>query len=123
MLAAVVVLCVTACGEAVDEDEWKSDLASIDVEPDDWEAYKTVWVDEFCEASTSQLGLTTTLNGAPSEEEFEVSIRHACPDRLADVKDAFSSVDDAVSDVDEACGTPAAERTEDQAQLAEAMGC
>lgn len=122
----VAALLISGCGSRSpepDEDQWKSELSKIGVEPADWDAYQALWVEDMCEADSQALALATTLRGAPSRDEFEVSIDNACPERNDDLESAFSEVDDASNNVDEACSTPANQRTEDQADLAEAMEC
>nr|MCW2728864.1 hypothetical protein [Aeromicrobium sp.] len=50
-------------------------------------------------------------------------MKYVCPGQVGKVDDALEQIQDASNAVDDACVYPEAQRTEEQSQLAEAMGC
>lgn len=120
--AALVVVALAGCGGPdVNETQWQADVERDIGHPiDDWVQYRDVWLD-VCDEDEDGFGLfmAVSLDNGSTADQLRTNVRHACPDRLADLEDALHAGDD----VDQACDTPPAERTDDQEMLAEAMGC
>lgn len=117
----IVGLLLTGCGNQVDEEAWRADVESdIGHSISDWPTYRDAWVDN-CGAGDSEFGLfvAASMDAGTSEGEARTNIRHACPDRLETLEDALAGMGDARS----ACDVAVSDRTEEQARLAEAMGC
>jgi hypothetical protein len=120
---AVVVLCLLAAcgGHEVDETKWRADVERESGSPvADWVQYRDVWLD-VCDDEEDAFSAfaAVALDGGDSWDSLRMNVSNACPDRLAELEELRSDL----ASVGDACDTPASERTEDQALMAEAMGC
>jgi hypothetical protein len=138
-LATLAVTClllatVVACGddksksgpiasEDIDRDAWRDALvATGEVRADpDLDALEKVTRDQ-CNDDVDELALGLTLVGA-QPNVVRINMKYVCPNKAGNVDKALKSIQGATSNVDEACDTPPNLRTEEQSQLAEAMGC
>lgn len=95
---------LTACSSAhqIDRAAWAKDLAA----QDDPSTFLAVFTD-----------------GGTSLKQIETDYRNACPDRMDRFQAGVKSLAEAKGSADLACNTAADKRTQDQADLAEAMGC
>ena len=61
--------------------------------------------------------------GTLDADAERINFENACPDQLETLDEALAQMQDTSDRFDDACSTPPEERTEDQADLAEASGC
>lgn len=122
VIAAAVALLLAGCGgQDIDEDKWRADVERDTGSPvADWEKYRDVWLD-VCDDDEDGFStyMAVALDGGDSWDSLRTNVANACPDRLGELEELRSDL----GSVQDACDTPAAERTEDQALMAEAMGC
>lgn len=131
LAAILLLLAVAACGgasdgttapEDVDRAAWKADLLELDPTSDPDMAAIEKLAREDCKTSVDDLALRFSLSGS-QPDVTRVGMKHVCPGEVGKVDEALLQVQDAGKSVDEACDTDPALRTEEQAQLAEAMDC
>jgi hypothetical protein len=121
LLAATLAGCGSGHHD-VDTQAWRAELADQGLTVRDWATYQSVYEDE-CKKSTADLAIFLTLSGAPSKEEMRTGFSYQCPDQMDKLNNAYAQIEDATSSVNDACSTPKSERTEEQQQLVEAVGC
>jgi hypothetical protein len=105
----------------VDETAWRADVErELGLTIADWPGYRDVWLD-MCDDDDDSFGtfVAVSLDNGDSIDSICTNVRHACPDKLAKIED----MRDFSAEVDEACALPASERTQEQADIAEFMGC
>jgi hypothetical protein len=125
-LAFTVALTLTGCGgggsptHVVDTVAWQQDLNKYGVTVADWPKYLKV-MKGLCNDSADEIGayVGVALDGGNSRGQLRVEFQNACPSRVSDVEAAFSGIDE----VQTACSLAPADRTQAQANEAEAMGC
>lgn len=114
---------MTACSsEPIDVERWKSELAAQGVTPPDWGRFQQVITDS-CDNDVTGLNVAFEIDGGIPLAVQEINWRNGCPDRLDDFEDAVREFHESKGAVDLACDTPASERSQEQRNLAEAMGC
>jgi hypothetical protein len=122
LLLASVCLLTSACGgHEVDEDKWRADIErEVGAPVADWPAFRDIWLD-ICDDDEDQFSTyaAVALDGGDTWDSLRTNVSNACPDRLDELEELRSDL----GGVQEACDTPASERTEEQALMAEAMGC
>lgn len=121
VVAVVLSLSAAGCGQDVDEDAWRADVEEEQGQAvGDWPTYRDVWV-RTCEGSETGFGLfiATALDGGYTLDSLRLNVRHACPDRLDELEETQAGIDD----TRQACDVTPADRTDEQARLAEALGC
>ena len=125
--AAIAVLGVLALtgviggGHDVDEAAWRDSVEQQIGHPvEDWPTYRDVWLRE-CDEDTDafQVFVATGLDAGTDADMIRSNVRYACPNRLQDVEDVLANG----REMDAVCAKSPAERTDDEAMLAEAMGC
>lgn len=109
---------------SIDKDAWRHDLVSlggIRAHPDLHKLY-TIATGTWCGDGVDELALGFTLSGA-RPDLTRVILKYVCPSQVGKVDKALKQDQDATSKVDEACGTPTEQRTTEQQQLVDAVGC
>jgi hypothetical protein len=125
MLRGIVVaacLVLAGCGgHEVDEDQWRADIErELGAPVADWPAFRDIWLD-ICDDDEDQFSAyaAVALDGGDTWDSLRTNVSNACPDRLEELEELRSDL----GGVQDACDTPASERTQEQARMAEAMGC
>lgn len=126
VVAAVVVagLMVGRKSPTVDRAAWGRDLAAIGVTVSDWDKLEKTTRD-LCDDNEDELQMFVAVakDSGTSMKTIETNLRNVCPDRVADFEAAVTKMGQTAGEVDQACRTPAEQRTQQQQDLAEAMGC
>lgn len=115
---------LTACSSAhqIDRAAWAKDLAAQGVTINDWNKYEKAAL-SMCAQDDPSTFLAVFTDGGTSLKQIETDYRNACPDRMDRFQAGVKSLAEAKGSADLACNTAADKRTQDQADLAEAMGC
>jgi hypothetical protein len=119
---------ISACGNGHDVDQaaWKSQLRATGHTNANMAKLTDLYVNDLCKEDADKLALflATVADGGDLDMDLErLNFKYACPGRLDTLDDAAKKMQDSGHAVDDACSTPAGQRTEDQSELAEAMGC
>ena len=91
-----------------------------------WQSYQSVWQDsceKYEDADAWSLFVAVMVDGGTAASDLQADVGYACPESLDDMEAAIKQVQGSASEVDVACALDPDLRTEDQRQLAEAMGC
>jgi hypothetical protein len=122
IVVVIACLALAGCGgHEIDDDQWRTDIErELGAPIDDWKQFRDVWVD-VCDDSEDgfEAFAAVALDGGDSWDSLRTNVSNACPDRLEELEELRSDL----ASVGDACDTPASDRTEDQALMAEAMGC
>jgi hypothetical protein len=105
----------------IDDQAWRADVEQEIGHPvSDWPSYREVWI-EVCKEDEDGFAifLAVGLDEGSTLDQMCTNVQHVCPDRLDEVEQLRSDL----GDVDTACETSPEARTDEQDQLAEAMGC
>lgn len=92
VLVAAALLSAVGCGASPDYKQWQADLESTaGHEVEDFDRVRELFEGGICECDDNTFGYIVALNVDDGTlEEMRVNVRHACPDRLADITDVES---------------------------------
>lgn len=121
---ALAVILLGACGkQEIDRQGWQASLKSQGVNVTDWEMWERTALD-VCGDDDPSMFLASVLDRRDVPlAAIEINYRYACPDRMPRFTEALAKVRGASDEVRRACAIPKSQRTEREANLAEAMGC
>ena len=123
-LAAIVLAAGGCSSHEVDQKAWTRELADIGQPSPDFAKLEKITRD-LCgrDPQALQLFVAAQRDAGGSMEAVRIGFRNVCPDQLEKLTQAENALDDATTSVKKACDTPLEERSQDQKDLAEAMGC
>ncbi len=123
-VAVVAAVALAGCGgHQVDRAAWSKELAAGGTTVSDWSKYEQA-VENICAMDDPSTFLAVALDKKnPSMRDVMLGYKYECPDRMDRFKAGLKRVEQANGAASLACDTPAEQRTQDQKDLAEAMGC
>lgn len=125
ILSTALLLTLAACSSQhqIDRAAWGADLSSAGMTVKDWSKLEAV-TKQLCDDDQNVLEffIAGEKDAGRSLKSTELGFKYVSPDKMQKFEDAVAGVARGSGEVDQACNTPASERTEQQALLAEAMG-
>jgi len=120
----VACLLLAGCGSSrqIDVTAWQEELSSQGRTPGDFATYQQTFAD-LCNSAPDQLTRFLTSASAPGSQEMHTGFKYACPGEMDKLDDAYAPIVGSTASVERACNARPSDRTEEQRQLAAAVGC